>query len=276
MRSARFAPMSPSEPVHEVLGIPVEQRLLERWRGWYAPERQPFPIEGLAPEAVARLPRGSVEASDEERDTFFLYGGRHVWLSEEEFDRLPREAARELRRSRRAGMRPKPDPVWPSQLRADGDDALLAWVDAGCRPSRHREVPPEVWDDGAAMLPGARRLAGTFPSSGSGANCFATVLAAAGDTAAVDAWTQIDEFSSWVEERTVPVLGTEHDDAPGTVLVWTERGVLAHAAVTIGGGWALSKPSQSWSSPRVIWHIQDTILGWRFAGTRVHRYSLVR
>jgi hypothetical protein len=41
------------------------------------------------------------------------------------------------------------------------------------------------------------------------------------------------------------------------VLVWTEHGELAHAAMTIGDGWVFQKPSQSWSSPRVVWTVAE-------------------
>ena len=41
------------------------------------------------------------------------------------------------------------------------------------------------------------------------------------------------------------------------VFVWTEHGELAHATVTVGAGWMLTKPSQSWSSPRMIWRSEN-------------------
>ena len=62
---------------------------------------------------------------------------------------------------------------------------------------------------------------------------------------------------------------------PGTVLVWRgTNGVVLHAAVTIGAGWAFSKPSQSWCSPRVVWTVRDTIRVNRHPGELLHRYRV--
>ncbi|ATG56070.1 hypothetical protein CFK41_15750 [Brachybacterium ginsengisoli] len=63
-----------------------------------------------------------------------------------------------------------------------------------------------------------------------------------------------------------PIDGLEFDAPP--------HGAVAHAAITLGDGWALSKPSQSWSSPRLVWSVRDTILGWRLPGTRLSRHSV--
>src|SRR5699024_6587651 len=91
-------------------------------------------------------------------------------------------------------------------------------------------------------------------------------------------WVQPDEFADWLQEETRPVRGTAHDaDADaGTVLVWRENGKLAHAAVTIGDGWALVKPSQSWSSPRIVRPACELIMGWRYPGTRLERHRIER
>lgn len=63
---------------------------------------------------------------------------------------------------------------------------------------------------------------------------------------------------------------------PGIVLVWHEHGHIAHAAVTVGDGWAISKPSQSWSSPTVIWTVRETVDSWRIPHTRLSRHRLHR
>ena len=82
------------------------------------------------------------------------------------------------------------------------------------------------------------------------------------------------EFETWLEEHAEPITGTSQDDAPGIVFVWTEHGELTHATVTIGDGWMLTKPSQSWSSPRMIWTVREAVSSWRYPDTRLLRYRL--
>lgn len=50
--------------------------------------------------------------------------------------------------------------------------------------------------------------------------------------------------------------------------------MLAHAAVTIGGGWAFQKPSQSWSSARIVCRVTDVINSWRLRGTKLSRHRI--
>lgn len=162
-------------------------------------------------------------------------------------------------------MRPKPLPVWPTALDEDGDGPLLGRVEAGARPSDHEQVSEDARHRARAVLPGAQDLTGRFPSARSAPNCFATVVAAADGPEHCDEWMQLADFSAWLERRTSPVTGTRHDHESGTVLVWTERGALAHAAITFGDGWVLSKPSQSWSSPWLVWPVQHLVYSWRFS-----------
>lgn len=259
-----------------VLGIAVSESLLEKWRRWCSPALQPFPFDDLSAAERAQLPHRVMQPSEEERDTFFLYQGEWTWLDENEFRALSADLRRRLLASRRRATSPKPVPRWPSELIAADDDPLIRWVETGCRPSLHREVSDETWLHSARTLPRARSLAGTFPADGSGANCFATVLAAAGDDVADERWVQLSEFADWLREETTPVRGTAHDTAAGTVLVWRENDELAHAAVTIGDGWALVKPSQSWSSPRIVRPARELIKGWRYPGTRLERHRIDR
>src|SRR5690625_2709203 len=82
-----------------VLGIPVSESLLEKWRRWYSPALQPFPIDDVIAVERAQLPHRVMQPSDEVRDTFFLYQGEWAWLQENEFRALPaelREPAREV------------------------------------------------------------------------------------------------------------------------------------------------------------------------------------
>ena len=258
--------------VAEVLGIPVEKSLLEQWRRWYSPALQPFPVDALPAGERSLLPSREVRPSAEVRDTFFLYRGTWAWLEEHEFHALPSELRQRLLAARRRATAPKPSPRWPRELAAAGDEPVLRRVEAGCRPSLQREVAEKTWARCTDILPRAQMLAGTFPAGGSGANCFAAVLSAAGEADADDRWMQTDEFGRWLEDETTPVQGTAHDMDPGTVLVWREHGELAHAAVTIGDGWALVKPSQSWSSPRIVRPVREVIMGWRYPGTRPERH----
>lgn len=129
--------------------------------------------------------------------------------------------------------------------------------------SRHQAVPGHVWDQTADRLPRAQQLAGTFPHTGSGPSCFGTVLAATGVNAD-DTQITPGAFETWLEKHT----------EPGIVFVWTDHGELAHATVTIGDGWMLTKPSQSWSSPRMIWTVREAVSSWRYPDTRLLRYRL--
>lgn len=252
-----------------VLGIEVAPGLLDRWLDWYAPGWQPFRVDGLDPDVVALLPnRSSLELTDELRDTFFGYGGgQWVRLSREEFAGLPAPARAALAGERRRRMGPKPAPAWPADpmLRAK----LLRWVEAGTRPSQHALARDQLRTASAGSLPGAVDLAGTFPA-GSGANCFGAVMAAAGEPVAT-AWVQQDAFVDWLAACTDPVVGAGTDHEHSRVLVWHEHGEPAHAAVTVGGGWALHKPSQSWSSPTMVWSVEELVASWRYPGTRLSR-----
>lgn len=267
-------------PAQPPLGIDVTAALRERWRGWCAPTSQPFALGRLPSAARSVVPRTSVEVADEWRDTFLLYGvGETTWLDEAAVRALPREVRRAVLAERRARMGTKPVPPWPSASELDA--RIARWIECGVRPSSHAVVSESTWSTASVSLPAARELAGTFPA-GSGANCFATVVAAIEGGAGQDDWMQIDAFQGWLADRTIPVEDLDPDararsrsgiDA-GTVLVWHEGGEVAHAAVTIGDGWVLVKPSQSWSSPRVIWSMRSTIAGWTYPGTRLSRHVL--
>src|SRR5690625_5793468 len=91
-----------------VLGIPVSESLLEKWRRWYSPALQPFPIDDVIAVERAQLPHRVMQPSDEVRDTFFLYQGEWAWLQENEFRALPAELRERLLASRRRATFPKP------------------------------------------------------------------------------------------------------------------------------------------------------------------------
>lgn len=228
----------------------------------------------------------------EVRDTFHMYGGNWTWLEESEFVQLSLKVRRALLFQRAATGRLEQLPNyardfawcqrtdsrfvwWPSLLRRVGDRPLLTYVENGLPRSRHREVTPATWTRARKVLPRAVDLAGKLPAA-SGPNCFGNVLAAAGVEGAESEWTPREPFENWLSEHATPVRGTRRDHQPGVVLVWRNRdGMAEHAAVTIGGGYVLSKPSQAWFSPRVVWTVQETIAASRYRGVALSRYFMV-
>jgi hypothetical protein len=204
-----------------------------------------------------------------------MYSGAWTWLSEEEFNSLRPSLRRSLLAMRRRTVRPKSMPVWPSELARSGDELMFRWIASGTvRPSRHQDVPSSVWERAQAVLPDAERLAGTFPG-GSGPNCFGTVLAATGLDVS-DVLVGPDKFQAWLDEHAERITGTSCDDEPGVVFAWTEHGKLAHATVSIGGGWMFGKGSQSWSSPRFVRPVRNVVDSWRYPETRLSRYRISR
>ena len=276
----------------KVLEVDVSAGLLERWRGWFAPEVQPFRTTTLAGRLAAEVPtQRNHEPSDEVRDTFFLYAGVPIWLTESEFVGLSIQVRRALLAGREATGRARQlsDSVvaqvgwartdsrivwWPSLLHKVGDEPLIFHVEEGVAPSRHREVTDATWAAARRVLPGAARLAGTFPDA-SGPNCFGTVMAAAGVEGAETRWMVQEPFETWLAQRSTPMEGTAQDHLPGVVLVWRDTTNLAvHAAVTVGGQYCLSKPSQAWCSPRLVWTVRETIDANRRRGQTLSRYLI--
>ncbi len=275
-----------------VLGISVSTSLLKRWREWFAPAAQPFRTDRLREHVADAAPTGRKwEPSAEIRDTFHMYGGTWISLEEPEFVQLSREVRRALLFQREATGRlgqlndaqrhlvdsRRTDTRivwWPSLLQRVGDEPLVTYVDEGVRPSRHDEVEPTVWSAARRRLPGAADLAGTFPLA-SGPNCFGTVMAAAGVPGAESEWVLQAPFEEWLAANVVPIRGAARDHAPGVVLVWRAADRLAaHAAVTVGNGYALSKPSQAWCSPRLVWSVRETIDASRYPGLSLSRYLI--
>lgn len=248
----------------EILGIPVSPALLSTWRGWLMPKgQQPF----VVPDHVAH-DRGLVAEPQrltmEFQDSFCIYGddvGRTYWLTRAQSRALPPA----VRADQPAPHR------WPS-LNFDGDVArVVRFVSKGRRCSRHAEVPASAWRAAGGLLPEARQLAGRFPN-GSGPNCFGTVMAAAGVEGAAQTWMQREPFEEWLDDRTVP---GGLDERSGTVMVWrSDDGAVQHAAVTIGDGYALSKPSQGWMSPTKVLTALEAKQSARHAGLHLYRYTM--
>ena len=264
-----------SRDTARLLNISVSADLLRRWREWFAPHVQPFRVDLMSPGLAELLPSSTVEPTPEWIDTFAMYSGTWTWLDEPQFMALRPHHRRSLLAVRRRSVRPKLPPAWPSELAAAGNQLLLDWIASGTvRPSRHAEVPADIWNRAASLLPEARRLAGTFPEVGSGPNCFGTVLAAAGVPDTEHRPVGPDELEGWLDRAAEPIEGTAYDADPGVVFRWTEHGQTAHACVTIGEGWMLTKPSQSWSSPRIIRTVREVVNSWRYPTTRLFRHRL--
>ena len=279
------------------LNIDVPDELSRRWVEWFAPADQPF----LADPALAAsldLPLQDISSlSPEVRDTFEIYsvpeGLGLVWLQEAHFLSLPRPQRAALVRAQRTHEREIVPSVrswagvldgraarqadghrfvwWPSLLAGHEERVLVDYVEEGRRPSRHDQVPDRAWDAVVGLLPQARRLAGTFATA-SGPNCFGTVMAAAGVAGADRVWMLREPFEAWLSERTR--RGGREED-PGTVMVWRSPDRLVqHAAVTLGGGWALHKPSQGWMSPTKVLSTDEVKRSAWARGRRLERHTL--
>jgi hypothetical protein len=246
-----------------VLGIDVDADLMHRWRGWLMPAAQPYLVPtGLAAElGLADEPD---RLTPELRDTFELYdpaGSAVAWLT----GRQARELPAAVRTAQPAAHR------WPSRDETRTVARVVRYVELGRRASRHRDVDPRTWRAAAGLLPRARELTGRFPA-GSGPNCFGAVLAASGVDGAELVWMQREPFEAWLAASTRP---GGRDDEPGTVLVWRSGdGLVQHAAVTLGDGWALHKPSQGWMSPTKVLRVRDVKLSSRAPGRHLRRHRM--
>jgi hypothetical protein len=262
----------------KVLGIDVDDALVEKWKAWLAPARQPFFVEkgGTRDRSM----------SEELWDTYHLWRvdkkWRVRWLDEDEFFALPRtERARLVRAQVDARRGAVPTVRAWTDLVAARDQAdghrFVWWPSLMTKQivtrhvaherlvSRHREV--KDWRG----LPSARAIAGTFPP-GSGPHCFSTVMAAAGVKESAATYTGREPFDEWL--RTNCRRGGD-DQRPGTVWVWRNKeGLSVHAAMTLGGGWALEKPSREWSSPRTVVGVNDLLRFNRHPGERLERHTL--
>lgn len=280
-----------------VLGIDVDDALFAQWVTWFAPDPQPFLVDAALAVELG-LERSATPLPDELRDSYEVYAlpetAGVVWLDGQTYADLPRRLRSALVRAQTAydrelvwtvrgwkgrlgdQVREQADGRrfvwWPNLLDGHAEDVLTAYVEEGRLASRHHEVHEQTWDRTAALLPGAQELAGSF-APGSGPNCFGTVMAAAGVPDSADVWMLREPFEEWLAADTR--LGGD-DGAAGTVLVWrSPDGRVQHAAVTLGEGWALHKPSQGWMSPRKVLAVDEVKRSARAPGRRLQRYRLV-
>ncbi|BCJ26506.1 hypothetical protein [Actinocatenispora sera] len=246
-----------------VLGIDVDTTRLRQWRDWLMPDAQPYLVPAGSAAGFGRTDEPN-RLTPELRDTFELYdlsGRAVVWLTR----RQARELPPAVRGAQPAAHR------WPSRDESRTSARIVRYIEFGRRVSRHRNVSEATWRAAAGTLPNARALAGRFPAH-SGPNCFGAVMAAAGVDGAERLWMQREPFESWLAERTARG-GRDHE--LGTVLVWrSPDGLVQHAAVTLGDGWALHKPSQGWMSPTKVLRVEDVKLSSRAVGRHLHRHHI--
>jgi hypothetical protein len=295
--SVRLSPDA-DNPARDVvlLNARVPAALLRQWAGWLAPARQPFFLTEQEA-AEAGLAAGGLITDPQLRDTYQMWADHDLvvaWLDEAEFMALPQAARARLLRAQLAHGRANVPAVrrwsalagpaaaaqadghrfvwWPSLLAGHAGEVLEDLVTDGMVPGCLARVPDSIWAAAASLLPGARALSDTF-APGSGPNCFGTVMAAAGVPGAGTEWMLREPFEDWLASATVP---GGRDDAPGTVLVWRSArdGLVQHAAVTIGGGWALNKYSQCWYSPRQVLTVAAVKAGSRAVGWRLSRCAM--
>ncbi|CAM3441752.1 hypothetical protein DEDE109153_17265 [Deinococcus deserti] len=97
-------------------------------------------------------------------------------------------------------------------------------------------------------------------------------MGAAGLTGAEHAWMQRVPFEAFLQKRASP---GGRVDQPGTLLIWRSTdGPSQHAAVTLGGGWAFYKPSQSWMTPRQVLPVHTITQRFRTRGHHLSRFTL--
>jgi hypothetical protein len=274
-----------------VLGIDVSAERLDRWVDWLAPDEQSFFV--TRKQATAwQLPTDDREPTREDRDTYRIYAidsaaALTVRLTEAAYGELPKTTRAALVRAQvnhgrgavptvrkwagvvGADIRRQADGhrfVWWKSLLREPDRVLPEIVSEDVGPSRHREV--RSWP---TQFPRVRELAGTF-ADGSGPNCFGTVMAASGVEGAEHVWMVREPFEQWLADH---CERGGRDDLPGTVFVWRDTaGLVQHAALTIGDGWMIHKPSQSWMSPRKVRTVTEVKRATRTAGWRLERHRV--
>jgi hypothetical protein len=286
-----------------VLGVPVSADLYERWAGWLAPEMQPFFVESLRDWPSGARPGGtlSAELGHTYRTWRIDRSLETLWLDEATFSDMPRARRAALVRAQVGHGRGAVPSVrrwsdvldqrtvrvqadghrflwWPSLVASNPHAVLPRVIDGSpdgasgrTHSSVHDTVPEETWTRCSLVLPDARRVAGSFPTS-SGPNCFGTVMGAAGVAGAAHERVLQARFDEWLLTTCRP---GGRDGDPGTVLVWRDgSGDPVHAAVTIGGGWVLEKASEEWWTPRAIRSAAAVIKAARAPSQRLERHRI--
>ena len=87
---------------------------------------------------------------------------------------------------------------------------------------------------------------------------------------------QREPIEAWLRERTRLLPRHDTDGGLGVVHVWRNPdGLIDHAAVSLGGGYALHKPSCGWMSPTKVLTTRELMASARVPGRRVRRHRLL-
>lgn len=100
--------------------------------------------------------------------------------------------------------------LWELLPVAGRQRVLRRFVETDRLPCRYHELTPDHWNRIAALLPGARDLAGSFLPE-SGGNCLATVMATFGAPAVAERWVHPEPFERWLERFTPLPEGAAQD-----------------------------------------------------------------
>lgn len=166
--------------------------------------------------------------------------------------------------------------VWALLLPEERHQWLIDYISADGSPCIAATLTESHWQ--TMPYPTIRQLAGTFALE-SGANCFATTLAAITPSQApmiASLWLQVDEFLAGVEARGYRYQPerTAHDaDLHDAVLIWYAGNAPQHACYLIQPNLVLNKNSQCWYSPRQLLTLTQLREDWRDQPTQMRVYT---
>ncbi len=283
-----------------ILGCEVSVLTLEGWSGFFVFELEPF---FLLSESRALLsnsqPRAELKPSLELADAYLTYlvskeAQFVALLKPNEFRALPREAQNDLMAVQKQlgrgqfyelefvrnvlGEIPvflEPDvvadqfvlrhDVWIAFTPEIRFRLMVDYVSLERQDCLSSITPENTW---AAIPEQVRRLAGTF-SSASGANCFATVIAALTpdlleSQRISNLWMLECEFLESLQAQGFHDAGKlKLPIKPNSVLTWwNPSGNVIHACLMLEFGLALNKDAQSWFTPRQILRLEDVLKSW--------------
>jgi hypothetical protein len=123
------------------------------------------------------------------------------------------------------------------------------------------------WQAISKHYPAVKHLVGFV--SKSGANCFATTLAAmlgVGQAKSVSSlWLQRETFLRAVKEHGYQPSDREVNTAlpGGSILLWQNHRGLQHACFHLGDGLVFNKDAQAWFAPRQILELESVLDAWQ-------------
>jgi hypothetical protein len=122
----------------------------------------------------------------------------------------------------------------------------------------------------AQFGPSVRRLAGNFSPS-SGANCFATVLAALTpdpqeSQRLENIWMTHQQLLEGLQARGYRERGALEGVSAQDVMLWHSSEKIIHACLVLGEGLVLNKDAQGWYDPRQIRTLASVLESWALDG----------